>query len=611
MIYLNPNQPQRGPAGIAGGRAAGMHVAKAKNIKHTLTRLWDFFKFEKPQLIITFSLILVSGLLGLSVPFLIGKAVDVIFPGIGLVMFSKLRSIVLILLSVYIFDNILGFFQEYIIAGISQRVVLNLREKLFEKLQSLPIIFFDMHTHGEIMSRLSNDIDNVSTTISQSTVQLMSSIVNITGSLVMMLYLSPIMTVASMMTIPMVYFLTKFIAKKTKLLFRQQQKTLGSLNGHIEETIAGIHVVKAFNNENKVINEFKAQNDVLRDVGVKAQTWSGFIMPLMNVINNFGFGVIAVFGGSLAVKGIISVGVITSFISYSKQFSRPLNELANTFNTLQSGIAGAERVFEILDEEEERKDADDAIIIKDIKGDVEFKNVTFEYEEGEPVLKDVSFKVDSGTNIALVGPTGAGKTTIVNLLTGFYEIAYGEILIDGVNIVDYQKDSLRQIFGMVLQDTYLFSGTIKENIKYGNLNATDKEIENAAVLARADDFITKLPKGYETHINEGGTNLSQGQKQLLAISRAILANPSILILDEATSSVDTRTELKIQEAMVKLMKNRTTFIIAHRLSTIKDADIIMVIDHGEIVESGNNDELLSRKGYYYNLYQSQFSNRVI
>ena len=608
---MNPNQPRRRPTGIMGGNIPGVNVVKAKNTKHTLKSLWSFFKIEKWGLVITFLLIFISGLLGLSVPFLIGKAIDSIFPGIGQVMFQNLRTIVLILVSVYIFDNILSFLQDYIIAGISQRVVFNLREKMFKKLQSLPIIFFDMHTHGEIMSRLSNDIENVSTTISQSTVQFMSSAVNIIGSLIMMLYLSPVMTLASMVTIPMVFFLTRFIAKKTKLLFRQQQKTLGALNGHIEETIAGIHVVKAFSNEDKVIAEFKEQNDILRDVGVKAQTWSGYIMPLMNVINNFSFGVIAVFGGSLAVKGVITVGVIASFISYSKQFSRPLNELANTFNTLQSGLAGAERVFEILDEEEERKDAPDAIIIDHIKGDVEFKNVSFEYEKGETVLKDINFGVKAGTNIALVGPTGAGKTTIVNLLTGFYEIDHGEILIDNVNIVDYEKNSLRQIFGMVLQDTYLFSGTIKENIKYGNLSATDEEIEKAAELARADDFITKLPNGYETYLNEGGTNLSQGQKQLLAISRAILVNPSILILDEATSSVDTRTELKIQEAMVKLMKNRTTFIIAHRLSTIKDADIIMVIDHGEIVEKGSHDELLNIKGYYYDLYQSQFTNRAI
>lgn len=607
---MHPNRPTRRTTGIAGPRIPGVNVVKAKDTKHTLINLWKFFRIEKKGLIAAFFLILVSGLLGLSVPFLIGKAVDAIFPGIGQVMFKNLRIIVLILLSVYVFNNILSFLQDYMIAGISQRVVFNLREKMFKKLQSLPIIFFDMHTHGELMSRLSNDIDNVSSTISQSTVQFMSSVVNIAGSLLMMLYLSPLMTLASMITIPMVFLITRFIAKKTKLLFRQQQKSLGMLNGHIEETIAGIHVVKAFNNEEKVINEFKEQNDILRDVGVKAQTWSGLIMPLMNVINNFSFGIIAVFGGSLAIKGIISVGVIASFISYSKQFSRPLNELANTFNTLQSGIAGAERVFEILDEEEERKDTKAAIVTDHIKGDVEFKNVSFEYEKGEPVLKNINFSIKAGTNIALVGPTGAGKTTIVNLLTGFYEIDYGEILIDGVNIVDYERNSLREIFGMVLQDTYLFSGSIKENIKYGNLNGTDEEIERAATLARADDFIAKLPKGYETCLNEGGTNLSQGQKQLLAISRAILVNPSILILDEATSSVDTRTELKIQEAMVKLMQNRTTFIIAHRLSTIKDADIIIVIDNGEIVEKGSHEELLSMKGYYYDLYQSQFINRV-
>ena len=605
---MDPRQSRGRPQGISGGRGAIMPVEKAKDVRHTLRRLWDFFKEEKKQLIITFLLILVSGLLGLSVPFLIGKAIDAIFPGTYLVEFGNLKFIVFILLLVYILDNLLAFLQEYMAAGIAQRVVHTLRKSLFEKLQSLPIMFFDTHTHGEIMSRLSNDIDNVSTTISQSIIQFMVSIVNILGSLVMMIYLSGLMTIASMITIPMVYFLTKFIAKKTKVLFTEQQKNLGKLNGYIEESISGINVVKAFNNEENVISEFKLQNNALRDVGVKAQIWSGFIMPLMNVINNFGFAVIAIFGGNLAVKGIISVGVIASFISYSKQFSRPLNELANTFNTLQSGIAGAERVFEILDEQEESKDKENAIIIEDIKGEVEFKNVNFQYKEGELVLKNISFKVEPGTNIALVGPTGAGKTTIVNLLTRFYEIDDGEILIDKVNIKDYQKDSLRRIFGMVLQDTYLFSGTIKENIKYGNLNARDENIIRAATLARADDFISKLPKGYETYINEGGTNLSQGQRQLLAISRAILANPSILILDEATSSVDTRTELKIQEAMIKLMENRTTFIIAHRLSTIKDADIIMVIDHGEIVEKGSHEELLKRRGHYYNLYRSQFAN---
>lgn len=601
---------RKNPAGIAGAGHRRLSGEKAKNLRYTVKRLFKFFQREKGDLIITFILILVSGILGITVPFLIGKAVDIMFPGKFLVDFKNLKFTIILLLLVYLLDNILKLIQEYIISGVAQRIVYNLREELFKKLQSLPIIFFDVHTHGEIMSRLTNDIDNVSTTISQTTVQLMSSIVNISGSFIMMIYLSPLMTFASLVTIPMVYIMTKFVTSKTKEFFREQQKTLGDLNGHIEESIGGIHVVKAFNNEQLVIQQFKEQNNILRNVGVKAQIWSGFMMPLLNVINNFGFVVIAIFGGSLAVKEMISVGVIASFISYSKQFTRPLNELANTFNTLQSGIAGAERVFEILDEEEERQDKPHALEAVDIKGKVEFKNVSFEYKRNEPVLKDISFKVKPGGNIALVGPTGAGKTTIVNLLTGFYEISKGEILIDGVNIKDYKKDSLRRIFGMVLQDTYLFSGTVKDNIRYGNLKATDEEIKIAATLARADDFIGNLPKGYDTYLNEGGTNLSQGQRQLLAIARAILANPSILILDEATSSVDTRTELKIQEAMVRLMENRTTFIIAHRLSTIKDADIIMVIDNGKIVESGSHEELIKKKGHYYNLYQSQFMGEI-
>lgn len=605
---MDPRRKKGGPQGVFGRHGALLRPEKAKNAKGTLQRLWHFFNNEKKQLLITFLLVLISGLLGLSVPFLIGKGVDAIFPGIGLVVFRQLKPIVIILLLVYVFDNLLTFLQEYMVSGIAQRVVYGLREGLFEKLQSLPIIFFDTHTHGEIMSRLSNDIDNISITISQSTIQFMASIVNIAGSLIMMIYLSPLMTLVSMITIPMVSLSTKFIAKRTRILFRKQQHILGNLNGHIEESIAGIHVVKAFNNEGKVIKEFKSQNTQLKEIGTRAQIWTGFIMPLMNVINNFGFAAIAIFGGSLAIRGIVSVGVIASFISYSKQFTRPLNEIANTFNTLQSGIAGAERVFEILDEIEEREDSKGAIAIKNIKGEVEFRNVDFEYKKGETILKNVSFKVSPGTNIALVGPTGAGKTTIVNLLTGFYEIGQGEILIDGTNIKNYEKDSLRRIFGVVLQDTYLFSGTIEENIRYGNLGADNEEIRSAAKMAKADEFIERLPKGYDTMLLEGGINLSQGERQLLAISRAILTDPSIFILDEATSSVDTRTEFKIQEAMIKLMKNRTTFIIAHRLSTIREADIIMVIDDGRIVEEGNHEQLLEKKGYYYNLYMSQFLN---
>lgn len=585
-----------------------MPVEKPKNIKYTLKRLWDFFKAEKRGLTITFLFILIYSFLNLIGPYLIGKAVDAIVPGANRINFGELKFYVLILLLVYFLTNLLAFLQEYIVVGIAQRVVFNIREQVYDKLQRLPIIYFDSHTHGEVMSRVSNDVENISDTISQSTVQFMTSSIKILGSFIMMVYLSRIMTVTSLITVPMVFLLTKSIAKRTRILFLQRAKALGRLNGHIEETISGIQVVKAFGNEENVIEEFKKQNYILRDVGIEAQTWSGFLYPLMNVIGNFGFAVVAIVGGVLAVKDIISIGIVASFITYSKQFIQPLNEIASTFNTLQSGIAGAERVFQLMDEVEEREDSLDAIERKEVKGEVEFRKVYFSYKEGEEVLKDISFKVESGTNIALVGPTGAGKTTIVNLLAGFYEISQGQILVDGVNIKDYKKDSLRRMFGMVLQDTYLFSGTIRENIRYGKTNATEEEIINAAKMSRANEFIERLPKGYDTLLVEGGNNLSQGQRQLLAISRAILADPSILILDEATSNVDTRTELKIQEAMLGLMKGRTTFIIAHRLSTIRDADIIMLIDDGRIIEKGNHEELIDKKGAYYNLYMSQFTN---
>lgn len=606
---MDPRSRRRGLQGISGGRQSIMPVERPKDTKYTLQRLWYFFKDEKRGLVTTFLLIFIYSLLNLMAPYLIGKTVDVIATGPDMVNFKELKIYVALLLLVYFLSNGLIFLQEYIVAGIAQRVVYKIRERVYDKLQVLPIIYFDSYTHGEIMSRISNDVDNISNTISQSTVQFMASAVNIMGSLAMMLYLSRIMTVTSLITVPMVFLLTKSIANRTRVLFLQQQRALGRLNGHIEESISGIYVIKAFSNEERVIEKFKEQNQLLREVGVRAQIWSGFLMPLMNVIANFGFAVVAIVGSILVVRNTISLGIVASFISYSKEFTRPLNEIASTFNTLQSGIAGAERVFQLMDEEEERKDGPDAIEVKKINGEVEFKNVSFEYKKGEEVLKDVSFKVEPGTNVALVGPTGAGKTTIVNLLTGFYEIEKGEILIDGINIKDYKKDSLRRIFGMVLQDTYLFSGTIRENIRYGRLDATDEEIIEAAKMSRAHEFIDKLPKGYDTVLVEGGHNLSQGQRQLLAISRAILADPSILILDEATSNVDTRTELKIQEAMFKLMEGRTTFIIAHRLSTIRDADIIMLINNGEIIEKGSHKELINKKGAYYNLYMSQFENK--
>ncbi|WP_419954925.1 ABC transporter ATP-binding protein [Neobacillus niacini] len=590
-----------------GGHRRGAPIVKPKNFKQTIRRLWHYFGNERKMLSIVFLFILMSAALSLLSPFLIGKAVDAISLDTQ-VDFHFLEIMVMVLIGAFILDAVLTFLQGWLMAGVSQRIVKRLRAALFKKLQKLPVAFFDKRTHGELMSRLSNDIDNVSSTISQSTTQLMSGVIVISGSFMMMLILSPILTVASLVTVPLVFLLTKTIAKRTSVLFKDQQIQLGKLNGQIEETISGIEVVKAFNHEEKVISEFEEVNQKLREVGLKAQIWSGFLMPIMNVINNLGFAIVAVTGGFLAVENMITVGAIASFITYSRQFVRPLNDLAQIFNMLQSGVAGAERVFEILDEQEEPDDLEDAIALTNPKGHVVFENVSFGYRGDVPILKNVSFESDIGSSTALVGPTGAGKTTIVNLLTRFYDVTEGRILLDGRDIREYTRDSLRSCFGFVLQDTYLFSGTIKENIKYGKPSASDEEVISAAKMANADAFIKRLPKQYETILSENGGNLSQGQRQLIAISRVILAKPAVLILDEATSSIDTRTELHIQEALLSLMEGRTSFIIAHRLNTIRDADRIMVIDNGKIVEQGNHGELMEQQGRYYHMFFNQFKN---
>ncbi|WHY00664.1 ABC transporter ATP-binding protein [Neobacillus sp. DY30] len=596
-----------GRPGGFGGQRRGAPVVKPKNFRETIRRLWHYFGNERKMLSIVFSFILLSSALSLLSPFLIGKAVDAISLETQ-VDFNFLEIMVLILIAAFILDAVLTFLQGWIMAGVSQRIVKRLRNALFKKLQKLPVAFFDKRTHGELMSRLSNDIDNVSSTISQSTTQLMSGVIVIGGSFIMMLILSPILTVASLVTVPLVFLLTKTIAKRTSVLFKDQQIQLGKLNGQIEETISGIEVVKAFNHEEKVIDEFEEVNQKLREVGLKAQIWSGFLMPIMNVINNLGFAIVAVTGGFLAVENMITVGAIASFITYSRQFVRPLNDLAQIFNMLQSGVAGAERVFEILDEQEEPEDLQDAVVLDKPKGHVVFENVSFGYRGDVPIIKNVSFESDIGSSTALVGPTGAGKTTIVNLLTRFYDVTEGGILLDGRDIREYTRDSLRSCFGFVLQDTYLFSGTIKENIKYGKPDARDEEVINAAKMANADAFIKRLPGQYETILSENGGNLSQGQRQLIAIARVILAKPAVLILDEATSSIDTRTELHIQEALLSLMEGRTSFIIAHRLNTIRDADRIMVIENGKIVEQGSHGELMDTQGRYYHMFFNQFKN---
>jgi ATP-binding cassette subfamily B multidrug efflux pump len=596
----------RGLEGADGRRGRGGPVVKPKNFKGTLKRLWNYIGNEKKLLMILFMFVLVDSLFMLSGPYLIGISIDAISN--EAVNFKLLQIVLITLTTAYICDALLTFLQGWLMAGVSQKVVKKLRGTLFEKLQKLPLSFFDSRPHGEVMSRLTNDIDNVSNSLSQSIIQLMSGTIIIIGSIVMMFVLSPILTFASLITIPLVVLLARIVTKKTKILFKDQQIQLGKLNGHVEETISGLLVVKAFNHEEKAMKEFNAVNAKLCEVGLKAQIWSGFLMPLLGVINNIGFATVAIVGGILAIKGSITVGIIASFLSYSRQFVRPLTEVANVFNLLQSGLAGAERVFEVLDEQEESADMESAISIDQAKGHVVFENVSFGYRPDQLVLSNVSFESKEASSSAFVGPTGAGKTTFVNLLTRFYDVTSGRILIDGIDIKNYTRDSLRRCFGIVLQDTYLFSGTIKENIKYGKSDATDEEVEKAAMMANADVFIQRLPLQYETLLSENGSNLSQGQRQLLAIARVILAKPSILILDEATSSVDTRTELHIQDALLNIMKDRTSFIIAHRLNTIRDANTIMVIEGGKISESGSHEFLIKEQGHYYRMFYNQFKN---
>ena len=591
-----------------GGPPKGLILEeKPHNLTVTIKRLWKYFGKERRILLFLIFLSIFDTALGLAVPYALGRAVDAISLSKESVNFNLLSIIIFLLLAALVTDAVISFTQSWLIAGVSQRIVKSFRTSMFSKLQKLPISFFDTSTHGDLMSRLTNDIDNVSTTISQSTVQLIGGGMMVLGSLIFMLVLSPALTLAAVLTLPLSFIMTRLIAKKTSPLYTHQQEELGKLDGYLEETISGLRVVKAFNHEDEVISQFETLNQRLLGVGLKAQIWSGFLFPLMNIISNLTLAIVALAGGILAVDGMITVGIITSFIGYSRQFSRPLSEFANVFNTLQSAAAGAERVFEIIDKKEEEKDVKGAMELLNPKGDVLFENVSFFYREDVPIIRNISFEVRSGSSIAIVGPTGAGKTTIVNLLARFYDVTTGRILIDGTDIREYSRDSLRKCFGIVLQETYLFSGTVKDNIKYGNPDATDEEVVNAAQIANAHRFISRMPNGYDTVLSESGSNLSQGQKQLLAIARAILINPSILILDEATSSVDTRTEFNIQKAMLNIMKGRTSFIIAHRLSTIRDANAIIVIDNGEIVERGNHESLLQQKGVYYNLYFSQLT----
>ncbi|OAB37843.1 multidrug ABC transporter ATP-binding protein [Paenibacillus macquariensis subsp. defensor] len=594
--------------GMGGGRGPGpIPKVRPKNTAATIAKLWTYLRRQRTGLIIVYISTFLSSVISLIGPYLIGKAIDnYIMPK----DYNGLLWLCLLMLGIYLLGSVISWIQSYVMSGVSQRTVLELRHDLFEKYQSLPLKFFDTHSTGELMSRTTNDIENVSNSLNQSVIQLLTSLITLSGSLVIMLSLNLSLTIVSLITIPLILLATRQISSLTRKYFKSQQTHLGELNGFIEETIQGQKVVTLYRREATEIKRFKAINKQLNAVGTKAQIVAGLVGPVMNAVNNFNFALIAAIGGWMVFKDLTTVGIIVSFLNYSKQFGRPITELANQYNMIQSAVAGAERVFEIMELESEYTEHQGEVVSHDMRGQVQFDNVSFSYRPDAPILQNVSFVANPGEKIALVGPTGAGKTTIVNLLTRFYDINEGRITIDGLDIRELDKNNLRTEVGMVLQDAYVFSGSIRDNIRFGRLDATDEEIIVAAKLANADGFISRLPHGYDMILQAEGSNLSHGQRQLLTIARAILANPSILILDEATSSVDTRTEMHIQEAMKNLMKGRTSFVIAHRLSTIQDADKILVMNGGQIIEQGNHEQLLAAKGFYYELYSSQF-RRVV
>ncbi len=580
---------------------------KAKNRRGTLRRLWGYLRHQGWTLVGVTLLVAASSGLNLLGPYLMGRAID---QYISIKDLNGLKWLVLAMIAVYIASSLVSYIQVYLMAAVAQRTVRDIRADLFTRLQALPLRYFDQHPHGELMSRLANDVENVSNVLNESVTQLISSVLSILGVTIAMFLLNVRLAIVSLVTLPIMVVISRWVAKRTRIGFRRQQEQLGALNGMIEETITGQRVIKAYGREEATIEQFDQTNANLRFASTRAQIFAGLLGPLSNFVNNVGFAIVAGTGGWMAVRGLATVGNIATFVSYARQFTMPLNQIANLYSAIQSALAGAERVFEVIDEPPEVEDAPDALHLERIGGRVVFDSVCFGYELGVPVLKNVSLHAKRGDTIALVGPTGAGKTTIVNLLTRFYDIDSGAITLDGQDIRNICRDDLRHALGIVLQDSFLFADTVMENIRYGRLDASDEEVVVAARLANADQFIHRLPQGYHTPLSERGSNLSQGQRQLLSIARAILADPSILILDEATSSVDTRTEKNIQEAMLRLMTGRTSFVIAHRLSTIRDADAILVINHGEIIERGTHQALLAARGFYYNLYISQFKGQL-
>lgn len=588
-------------------------MEKAKDFKGTVKKLWRYLSKYKIALIIVILFTIASTIFSVVGPKILGNATTELFNGViskytggAGINFTKIGKILLFLLALYICSAIFSYIQGIIMTNISQKLAYRLRKEVSKKINKLPMKFYDNKTHGEILSVITNDIDTLSQNLNIEATQVISSVATIIGILIMMFSIDWIMTLVALLTLPLSIVIIAFIMKKSQGYFKSQQDYLADVNGEVEEMFSNQSVIRVFNAENKMISKFEYDNNKLADVAWKSNFVSGLMHPIMNFVGNLGYVVIAILGSYFAIIGRITVGNIQSFIQYTKNFTNPIAQIAQISNMLQSMVAASERVFEFLDEEEEKEKNKKFISTNKIEGSVEFKNVKFGYNQDKIIINDFSAKVKPGQKIAIVGPTGAGKTTIVKLLMRFYDLNSGKILVDGHNINDYRKEDIRGLFGMVLQDTWLFNGTIMENIRYGRLEATDDEVIEACKMAHVHHFIQTLPDGYNMILNEETTNISGGQKQLLTIARAILADPKILILDEATSSVDTRTEILIQKAMDKLMEGRTSFIIAHRLSTIKNADLILVMNSGDIVEQGTHEELLKKNGFYAKLYNSQF-----
>lgn len=600
------------PRGRMGGRH-GMSTEKAKDFKGTMKKLMGYLTQYKIGLLLVVIFAIGSTIFNIAGPKILGKATTELFHGLiskvsgeSGIDFDKIAKILIGLMCLYVCSALFSFIQGYIMTGVSQKLTYRMRKEISEKIDRLPMGYFDKMTHGEILSRITNDVDTLSQSLNQSATQVITSVATIIGVLVMMLSISPLMTVIAILILPLSMGLIGMIVKRSQRYFKEQQEYLGYVNGQVEEVYGGHNIVKAFNKEDDVIDEFDRDNDRLYRSAWKSQFLSGMMMPIMQFVGNLGYVAVVILGGYLAIKKTIEVGDIQSFIQYVRNFTQPIQQVAQVANMLQSTAAASERVFEFLEEPEEEAAPENPVVLKNPEGAVEFEHVHFGYNPEHTIIHDFSVKVEPGQKIAIVGPTGAGKTTMVKLLMRFYDVSGGSIKVDGHDIREFDRGELRRMFGMVLQDTWLFKGSVEDNIRYGKLDATHEDVVKAADAAYAHRFIQTLPGGYGMELNEEASNVSQGQKQLLTIARAILADPKILILDEATSSVDTRTEVRIQKAMDNLMKGRTSFIIAHRLSTIRDADLILVMKEGDIVEMGRHEELLAKNGFYADLYNSQF-----